>query len=262
MAGKFATLLLRDLMIWARNPTIFFGFLVGPALWIFVFGSALNSAFFGSGRDLSALQGAPDYFSFLASAMIVVVPMTFAGRAGASIFADRLTGYLDRLLVAPMARETIVLSKVLASMILGVVQAVMILAVTTVFGLKVSAIPIASLAILVASILILAFGFSSFFLIVSMRITRWPTQQMLTTFLATPIMFLSNAFYPSESIPGWIRDLTLLNPLSYGISLSRLILFQSGSALPDGVLSDFFALVIFAAACSLALFIATRKLLK
>jgi ABC-2 type transport system permease protein len=248
-------------MTWARSPAIFFGFLVGPALWIFVFGSALNSAFFGSGRDVSTLQGAPNYFSFLASAMIVVVPMTFAGRAGASIFADRLTGYLNRLLVSPTARETIVLSKVLASMILGMFQAAVILAVTLVFGMTISAIPITALVILVASVLMLAFGFSSVFLIVSMRITRWPTQQMVTTFLATPIMFLSNAFYPSANIPGWIRDLTLLNPLSYGISISRAALFQSGTGFPSGAVTDVYALMIFTAASWVALVIATRKLL-
>lgn len=261
MAGKFVALLRRDLMIWTRTPTLFIGFLVGPALWIFVFGSALNSAFFSSGRNISTLQGAPDYFNFLASAMIVVVPMTFAGRAGASIFADRLTGYLDRLKVTPMARETIVISKVVASMALGVLQSAVILAVTIVFGLKVSAIPVTAFAVLAASIFMLAFGFSSVFSIVSMRITRWPTQQMVTTFLATPIMFLSNAFYPSASIPGWIRDLTLLNPLSYGISVSRLVLFQSGSGLASGVMTDFYALVVFAAVCSVALVVATRKLL-
>jgi ABC-2 type transport system permease protein len=248
-------------MIWARTPTLFIGFLVGPALWIFVFGTALNSAFFSSGRNISTLQGAPDYFNFLASAMIVVVPMTFAGRAGASIFADRLTGYLDRLKVTPMARETIVLSKVAASMMLGVFQAAIILTVAVVFGLKISAISFSAFAILVASIFILAFGFSSVFSIVSMRITRWPTQQMVTTFLATPIMFLSNAFYPSASIPGWIRDLTLLNPLSYGISISRLILFQGGPGLPSGVMADFYALVVFAAVAAVALVVATRKFL-
>lgn len=261
MAGKFVALLRRDLMVWTRTPTLFIGFLVGPALWIFVFGTALNSAFFGSGRNVSTLQGAPDYFNFLASAMIVVVPMTFAGRAGASIFADRLTGYLDRLKVTPMARETIVVSKVVASMALGVLQSAVILAVTVAFGLKVAAIPLSSFAVLVASILLLAFGFSSVFSIVSMRITRWPTQQMVTTFLATPIMFLSNAFYPSSSIPEWIRYLTILNPLSYGISVSRLVLFSSASGMAQGVMTDFYALVTFAAISCVALVVATRKFL-
>jgi ABC-2 type transport system permease protein len=261
MAGKFVALIRRDFAIWTRNPTLFIGFLVGPALWIFVFGKALNSAFFTGGRNISTLQGAPDYFNFLASAMIVVVPMTFAGRAGASIFADRLTGYLDRLKVTPMPRETIVLSKVVASMVLGVFQSAVILTVSAVFGLQISAVPITALVILVASVFLLAFGFSSVFSIVSMRITRWPTQQMVTTFLATPIMFLSNAFYPSASIPGWIRDLTFLNPLSYGISVSRLVLFHKGPSLASGVATDFFALLVFAAVSSVALVVATRKLL-
>jgi ABC-2 type transport system permease protein len=261
MFRKFAALVMRELKTWTRSPALFLSFLVGPAIWILIFGTALNSVLSGSSGITSTLQGAPNYFDFIASGMLVVVPMTFAGRAGASIFADRLTGYLDRLLVSPTTRETIVLSKILASMILGAVQAGIILVVAAIFGLRVAALPFTSLWILVASIFLLGYGFSSVFLMVSMRIRRWPTQQMATTFLTTPIMFLSNAFYPNSSIPSWIRDLTLLNPLSYGISLSRSILFQSGSSLPGGVMADLDALVIFAAACSVALVMTTRKLL-
>ncbi|MDG6994429.1 MAG: ABC transporter permease [Nitrososphaerota archaeon] len=258
--GKLWALVLRELRNWIRSPILAVTFFVGPLIWIFVFGNAFNAAFFASGSGVSSLQGAPDYFNFLATAMFVVLPMAFANRTGASIFADRFKGYLDRLLVSPTSRETIVFSKICGGIILGFTQVVILMILTVPVGLELSNITIARIALLLASILLVSYGYSSIFLMISMRIKRWPTQQLIGSMLVTPIMFLSNAFYPESRIPILIRWLVSLNPVSYGIVLSRDAFFEVSIPIQTIEL-NLGALVLFAALISIVLVFTSRKLL-
>ncbi|HZW55671.1 MAG TPA: ABC transporter permease [Nitrososphaerales archaeon] len=258
MLTKLWTLTLRELRNWIRSPILAVTFFIGPAIWIFVFGNAFNAAFFASGSGTSSLQGAPDYFNFIASAMFVVLPMAFANRTGASIFADRFKGYLDRLLVSPTGRETIVLAKICGGMILGFAQAVILLILTVPAGLAISNLTLVSLVILIVTILMVAYGYSSIFLMISMKIKRWPTQQLVGSILVTPIMFLSNAFYPESRIPVILRGLVAINPVSYGIALTRALFFQTIVS-TQTIAFNLGALAIFVALTSLALLIVSRK---
>ncbi len=250
-------LILRELRSWARSPLFSLTFLVNPIIYLFIFGSAFNAAFFSSGNGANSLQGAPDYFNYIAAGIFVSLPMTFATRTGTSIFADRLVGYLERLVVSPIARETIVLSKIFAGIILGLIQAAVILAITLPLGLDYSNISIESIAILVASVAMLSYGFSAVFLILSIRIRRWTTQQFVISLISTPIIFLSNVFYPISRIPVLIRGLASINPLTYATDITRELFFQGTSS---GTLAfNLSILAVFVAAATVALILASRS---
>ncbi|MFI5420655.1 MAG: ABC transporter permease, partial [Nitrososphaerales archaeon] len=186
--SKLWILILRELRNWIRSPILALTFIIGPALWVFVFGNAFNAAFFASGGNTSSLQGAPNYFNFIATGMFVVLPMAFASRTGATIFADRFKGYLDRLLVSPTSRGTIVLSKIFAGVILGAVQATALLILSVPLGVTIPNFSVLSLTVLLLAVVMLSYGFSSVFLMVSMRIRRFPTQQMVGSLITTPLM--------------------------------------------------------------------------
>lgn len=257
MLQKLWVLSKRELRSWLKSPFLSATFIVGPVIWIFVFGNAFNAAFFSTGGSPPALEGAPNYFNYVATAMLVVMPMAFAGRTGASIFADRFKGYLDRLLVAPVSRETILLSKISASMILGLAQSIVLIGLTVPFGLYLTDLNAVSLAAIVGAVALLSYGFSCVFLLISMRIRRWPTQQLVGSLLTTPIMFFSNAFYPQSRLPGILAGLVELNPLSYGIDAVRKLFFGASAGTP--VFVDLLVLVGFALAASAAVLVASRK---
>ncbi len=259
MLQKLWVLSKRELRSWLKSPFLSATFIVGPVIWIFVFGNAFNSAFFSSGGTPVGLEGAPNYFNYVATAMMVVMPMAFAGRTGASIFADRFKGYLDRLLVAPVSRPTILLSKISASMILGLAQSVILIGLTVPFGLYLADLNLASVVAILGAVALLSYGFSCVFLLISMRIRRWPTQQLVGSLLTTPIMFFSNAFYPQSRLPGVLAGLVALNPLSYGIDAVRKLFFGASGGAMEGVSVDLLVLVGFALAASGAVLVASRK---
>jgi len=45
-----------------------------------------------------------------------------------------------------------------------------------------------------------------------------------------PLFFASNAIYPLSLMPGWLRALSLVNPLSYQVDLLRALMVQSGQS--------------------------------
>ncbi len=184
--------------------------------------------------------------------------MTFATRTGTSIFADRLKGYLERLIVAPIYRETILLAKIFAGIILGLVQAAAILAMTLPLGLRSSGINLESIVILVAAVSMLSYGFSAFFVIISIRIRRWATQQLVVSIITSPLIFLSNVFYPITRIPVLIRGLALLNPLTYATDITRQMFFQGNSSITAGLITDFLVLFAFVGITTVALVITSK----
>jgi len=251
-------LILREFRSWAKSPLFALTFLVNPIIYLFIFGSALNAAFFQSGNSAGSLEGAPNYFNYIAAGIFVSMPMTFATRTGTSIFADRLKGYLERLVVAPISRETIVLSKIFAGIILGLIQACVILVMTLPLGLISSNLNLESIAILIVSVSMLSYGFSAVFLMVSIKIRRWATQQLVLSIISSPIIFLSNVFYPISRIPTLIRGLALINPLTYATNISRQLFFQGNSSLTGNLLFDLSVLIAFVGATTIALIMTSR----
>lgn len=250
-------LVIREFRGWAKSPLFALTFLVNPIIYLFIFGSAFNAAFFQTASS-AGLQGAPNYFNYLATGVFVSMPMTFATRTGTSIFADRLKGYLERLVVAPISRETIVLAKIFAGIILGLIQAGVILVMTLPLGLSSSGLTIGSVAVLVASVSMLSYGFSAIFLVVSVRIRRWATQQLVLSIISSPIIFLSNVFYPISRIPVLIRWLASINPLTYTTDITRQLFFE-GSSSTGNLLFDVSVLVAFVGATTVALVFASRQ---
>ena len=51
-----------------------------------------------------------------------------------------------------------------------------------------------------------------------------------------PMLFLSNALYPLESMPIWMRIGSLINPTTYTIDGVRQMMFQNPAALASGAL--------------------------
>ena len=253
MPSGLGILTMRELKKWLRFPFPLLGLFVVPIVWVFIFGSALNAAF--SSATQSTLEGAPNYFNFMATGMAVSMSLTYAGRAGASLFTDRFTGYLDRLKVSPATRSTIIISKVFGGMILGMIQALVLIALSVPIGLDLQAITPISLVLIVGTFMLLSFGFCCVFIFVSLRIRRWQTQQLIGPLVVTPLQFLSSVFYPASRLPTILKGFVYLNPLSYAADASRVLFFTPSSWLSGTFQLDFFAMLLFAGASALALLI-------
>ena len=259
MFEGLGVLTVRELKKWLKTPFPALGLFVGPIVWVFIFGNALNSAFFSSGSSTSVLQGAPNYFSFLATGMAVNMTTTYSSRSGGSLFTDRFTGYLDRLLTSPASRATIVVSKILGGMILSLIQAFVLLVMSIPLGLSITELSPASAVLFVLTLMLLSLGFSATFLILSLRTRRWQTQQLVGPLIVTPVTFLSTVFYPASRLPLILQGLVRLNPLSYAADAARALFYQPSAWTSLTFQTNVLALLVFTAAAFVVLTAAYRR---
>jgi ABC-2 type transport system permease protein len=259
MLEGLGVLTVRELKKWLKTPFPALGLFVGPIVWVFIFGNALNSAFFSSGSSLSTLQGSPDYFNFLATGMAVNMTTTYSSRAGGSLFTDRFTGYLDRLLTSPASRATIIVSKILGGMILSLVQALVLLVMSIPLGLTVGGLSLVSAGLFVLTLVLLSSGFSAAFVILSLRTRRWQTQQLVGPLIVTPVTFLSTVFYPASRLPPILQGLVQLNPLSYAADMARALFFQPSAWLTVGFQTNLLALAAFVLAAFAVLTVSYKR---
>jgi pyoluteorin transport system permease protein len=161
---------------------------------------------------------------------------------GLSVAREREQGTFDQLLVTPFRPVEIMAGKALPSMLVGVVQATLVLLVAQLWF----RIPFAG------SFLTLYAGLSLFLLaaigigLLLSSVAATMQQAMLFSFLLImPFSLLSGLTTPISSMPENLQYLTLINPLRYAIDIAHRV-YLEGAGLPL-LFPDLWPLAIIAA---------------
>jgi ABC-2 type transport system permease protein len=139
---------------------------------------------------------------------------------GIQIIWERDAGILTKLLATPTPRVALVAGKAFASGVRAITQAVVVLVVAALLGVGLTANPLRLLGTFVA----LALG-SAFFCCLSVTLAGWVLKRErlmgIGQAITMPLFFASNALYPVAIMPGWLKAISLVNPLSYEVAALR-----------------------------------------
>jgi ABC-2 type transport system permease protein len=244
----------RELKKWYKAPVIFILSIIQPVLWMGLLGRALNiGALFSGGTftipqltppltppqlqqlgsyfaglQTSVLQGAfntTDYFSFMAVGMIAFTALFTTMFSGMSVVWDRRLGFLNKALSTPVSRAVIIFSKVLSATLRSMFQAGLIIVIAVAFGLQFGATftPLSLLGVF-AIMFLICVGLSSAFIAITIRSTRIETPMAVVSLINLPLMFASNAFFPTKFMPDWLQTVAKFNPLTYTTDAVRQLL--------------------------------------
>src|SRR5713101_3539069 len=242
LAGTRA-LTVRELKKWIRTPALVFTALFQPLVWLALFGNAFNPTNLVPnisipGLDLGAIKnsilaqtfgGAPNYITYLTGGILCLILLFNGGFSGMSIVFDRRFSILNALLAAPIPRTSIFLSRVLSSVVKGMIQAVVIFGLALVIpnGLKLaSGFNALDLLGVFGVMFLLAFGFASLFTAIAVRIAKWETLIAVVNLLNLPLLFASSALLPISSMPDWLRTVAKVNPISRAAEAARVFIVQ------------------------------------
>jgi ABC-2 type transport system permease protein len=98
---------------------------------------------------------------------------------------------------------------------------------------------------------LIGLSFVSLGIAIASKIESMEGFQMIMSFLVMPMFFLSGALYPLDTLPDWLRFLTYIDPLTYGVDGLRAAI-QGTSVAHFPILLDFGILSLF---CILLLFL-------
>lgn len=203
-----------------RNPSELLSRAVQPVLWLAVFGQVFSQVRSIPTGDLS-------YLDFMAPG-ILGQSILFSGIFyGIAIIWERDLGIVHKLLVSPASRAALVLGKALAAGMRGLVQAAVVYLVAAVLQVdirwEVGAVVSVALAVFLGSCI-----FATFSLVIACIVMTRERFMGIGQVLTMPLFFASNAIYPLELMPAWLKAIALANPLTYLIDALRVFMIVGG----------------------------------
>jgi ABC-2 type transport system permease protein len=212
-----ATLWQREIVRFVRQRSRLIGALVQPIVFWILLGGGLSASFRPPGAP--AGTGYLEYFFPGTIALVLLFTAIFATIA---VVEDRRSGFLQGVLVAPVARRSIVLGQSLGGTTLAVVQGLLFLALAPVAGVPLT---IASVLATCGTMALVAFGLTNLGLVIAWRMESTQGFHAVMNLLLLPIWFLSGAFFPSTGAPTVLRWAMTADPLTYGLGALRTCLY-------------------------------------
>jgi ABC-2 type transport system permease protein len=205
--------------------------MVQPVLWLLIFGQVFN-------RTRAIPTGGISYLDFMAPGILAQSVLFGAIFYGISLIWERDLGIVQKFLVSPAPRSTLVLGRAISSTVRSLAQMAFVyfLSLLLHIQLRKGILPLAGVlfAVMLGSAI-----FSTFSLIVACLVKSRERFMGIGQVLTMPLFFASNAIYPLILMPDWLRAVSKFNPLTYQVDALRALMIV-GSTTVFGLGKDFF----------------------
>jgi ABC-2 type transport system permease protein len=175
------------------------------------------------------VSGSSNYFDFIAPGiMAMTVMMSVMTGLPAAISQEKEVGTMDGMMVAPINRLSIILGKTLGQTARGLLQGVIILALSIgLFGVTIHG----NILLVFGLLLLGVFSFVGLGIVITSFAKDQETATMLVTTLIFPMMFLSGVFFPVQQMPWYMQDVSKVLPLTYASQALRKVMVL-GAGIP------------------------------
>lgn len=220
----------RDLRLFLRSRSQLYSSLLTPLLLLALLGTGVSRGL----RPEEVREG--DYTSFLVPGVIVMTALFSSTFASGSYYRDRDSGLLRVMLVSPHGPRFILFGKSLSGIVIGTLQALAILGVTSVLpgvNLAYQDGVGPSLGLAVGIIILLNLMLGGVAHLLASHIRTMQGFHLVMNLVLFPLLFLSGAFFPLAELPAWLEALARADPLTYAVEPLQLALYAEGN---DGYL--------------------------
>jgi ABC-2 type transport system permease protein len=180
-----------------------------------------------------ALAGSTsDYLQDLLPGTLVMTVLLVTAFAGTTLNADATHGRLDRFRALPIWQPSLVVGGLIGDAGRYLLASGMVIGLGLVMGFRPGG-GFAGVAAGVALILVFAFSLSWIWTTLGL-VARSPQSLSVLSFLVQfPLLFASNTFVDPTTMPGWLKRLVELNPVSHLVTTERHLM--AGTAGPGDV---------------------------
>lgn len=184
---------------------------VFPALFLLIFTFLFGGAISGS----TGL-----YLQFLLPGMLVYTVTTMTVYTGVTISTDISKGVFNRFKTLPFWQP----AAIIGTLLIDIVRYAAALSATVGIGMLLGFRPEAGLlGALLALLTVILFASSASWIFACLGVVVKKTESLTSTsyLVLYPLMFTSNVFVDSSTMPGWLRGVVDLNPLSMASTAVR-----------------------------------------
>jgi ABC-2 type transport system permease protein len=262
MSYGFMTIYWRDMIRFVRFKTMLVSSLLQPALWLAFFGIAMSSNFdrLTAGLPVPAGVHAVGYLTFMGAGIIAMTTLFTSLFGGIVVLFDKNWGLMREILASPVSRNQIIFGIALSGITKSFIQAIIIMGFGVLIGAAFFAgftplqLVIGILGVL-AFVAMFALGFLFLSAAIAISMESPEGLQGVITLLTMPIFFASNALYPIDTFPEFLRVISAYNPMTLLINGIRYFaigpdFFSLGKHYvftPGDIVVSFLGLVLFSA---------------
>jgi ABC-2 type transport system permease protein len=236
IANSF-TMAYRGLLKFRRTPEQFFDVVLQPILFTPMFAYIFGGAIAG---------GVKAYLPIIIPGILVQTIITASVVTGVQLREDMEKGVFNRFRSLPIARIAPLAGALIADTVRYVIAATITFAMGYLLGYR----PGDGIeGVVFGGLLVILFAWclSWIFAFFGMIVRTASSVQGISLLILFPLTFLSNAFVPVNTLPGWLQGFVKINPISHLISAIRQLTTY-------GTIGHDFWLSLFGAAIIVALF--------
>ncbi|RPI31082.1 MAG: ABC transporter permease [Actinomycetota bacterium] len=197
-----------------RQPAWIAISLAQPIVWLLLYG-----ALFRRVVEIPGF-GADSYLDFLTPGIVVMTCLFSAGWSGMGIIEDLDRGVIDRFLVTPVSRASLIAGRIIQLGLVAVIQSAIIIVLGLVIGASFPGGPVGIVVLVTASVLLGA-GFGSLSNAIALLSRREETMIAASNFILLPLTFVSSVFMAQALIPGWMQAVARYNPVDWAVQAGR-----------------------------------------
>lgn len=204
------TMAYRGLLRLKHDPQRLFDVAAMPVIVVLLFAGVFGGAIAG---DVDS------YLPMLVPGVMVQGSITASVVTGVLLRGDMDSGVFDRFRAMPIARIAPLAGSLLADVVRYVIAVVITFAVGVLIGYR----PESWFGVLLGAVLIVvcSFAVSWIFALMGVLMSSASAVQGISMLILTPLTFMSNAFVPTRTMPGWMEFLTKINPITHMVSAVR-----------------------------------------
>lgn len=215
-------IVLRDLKTRMRMPVFIFMNLFQPILWLLLFTQIFKSlgGFLGGvsvwGPEVSYLEG-------FAPAVIVMTVLFGSAFSGFGTLMDIDAGIISKMMATPVNRVSIITGRVIATVIVGIIQALIVFIVAAIMGVSVET-GVPGVLFVLLLVALLGTGFAAFSNGLVLLLRRQETVMAVVNLFTMPLMFMTTMMMPATAeidgaivqvLPHWLDVVRHYNPVDY-----------------------------------------------
>ncbi len=221
----FWNILLKDMRsYYLKPPNISWG-IIFPLAWTGMF-------FIRSGQGLGSLP------SLLPGVVAISVLFGTTSMLAVTVTFEKKGRSFERLLLAPIPLELLMLAKTTGAIIFGIVNA-FVPVIMAAFFADLSGV---NWITLIPAIVLIAITSTFLGLFIAVSVSEVFEAQTFSNFIRFPMLFLCGLFFPIEQLPFWLRPVSYVLPLTYGVDVLHSAFHMAGN-MP--LAFDFFMLAVF-----------------
>ena len=231
--AQLAALVKRNLRTTARVPQLLMFSMTMPMAMLILFSQVFRSV-----GDSPEFPAGVNYIDFITPAMLAVATVMAGTNVGVAAAIDHTNGLHDRFGTLAMPRALPGIARTLNEMVFTVARAVFLVGAATLLGFRFHGDAI-DIVVGLLVLMTLAGAMSALFGRIGDQMRRPDVVQFAGMMVMMPLMFVSSAFAPLDTMPGWMQAIATVNPVNHATDALRGAVL--GTTSPSDVLAALLA---------------------